>query len=82
MAKLQNQYYINEVKTIRLNMPAQKKVHLETIRQRMQGRSQTFSPAPVTPGQIEKIISNLKNSTDSGLDMVDTYIMKLVNSTL
>ena len=62
MAELQNQYYINKVKTIRQNMPAQKKDPLETLRHRMQGRSQTFTPAPVTPDQIEKIISNLKNS--------------------
>ena len=43
-------------------MPAQKKNPLETV----------------TPDQIEKIISNLKNSKVSGIDMVDTYILKLV----
>ena len=61
-------------------MPAQKKDPLDTLRKRMQGRTQTFTPAPVTPDQIEKIISSLKNSKASGVDMVDTYILKLVKS--
>ena len=80
MAELQNEFYINKVKSIRQNMPAQKKDPLDTLRKRMQGRTQTFTPAPVTPDQIEKIISSLKNSKASGVDMVDTYILKLIKS--
>ena len=80
MAELQNQYYINKVKTIRQNMPAQKKDPLYTLMQRMQGQSQPFSPAPVTPDQIEKIISSLKNSKACGVDTVDTYILKLIKT--
>ena len=80
MAELQNEFYINKVKSIRQNMPAQKKDPLDTLRKKMQGRTQTFTPAPVTPDQIEKIISSLKNSKASGVDEVDTYIIKLVKS--
>ena len=54
MAELQNEFYINKVKSIRQNMPAQKKDPLDTLRKRMQGRTQTFTPAPVTPDQIKK----------------------------
>ena len=78
MAELQNKYYIDKVRTIRQNMPAQKNDPLNSLRQRMHGKSQPFSLGPVSPDQIEKIISNLKNSKASGLDMVDTYILKLV----
>ena len=80
MAELQNEYYINKVQTIRRDMPAQRKDPLSTLRLRMQGRSKPFCPAPVTPDQIEKIISTLKNSKASGIDMVDTYILKLVKN--
>ena len=80
MAELQNKYYIDKVKTIRQNMPAQKKDPLTTLRQRMHGRSRPFSPTPVSPDQIEKIISNLKNSKASGIDMIDTYIIKLIKA--
>ena len=78
MAEIQNQYYIDKVKLIRQNMPAQKKDPLTCLRQRMQGRAKPFSPSPVTPNQIEKIISNLKNSRASGVDFIDTYIIKLI----
>ena len=44
----------------------------------MHGRSQPFGSAPVSPDQVEKIISSLKNSKASGVDMVDTYVLKLV----
>ena len=32
------------------------------------------------PDQAEKIISSLKNSKASGVDMVDTYVLKLVKA--
>ena len=78
MAELQNKYYINKVKSIRQNMSPQNKDPLSTLRQRMQGRARPFSPAPVSPDQVEKIISSLKNSKASGIDMIDTYILKLI----
>ena len=53
MAELQNEFYINKVKSIRQNMPAQKKDSLDTLRQMKQGQSQYFSPAPVSPDRID-----------------------------
>ena len=37
-----------------------------------------FSLEAVTPTEIEKIIRSLKNSKASGIDELDTYILKLV----
>ena len=82
MAELQNQYYIDKVKTIRNNMPVQRKDPLSILRERMQGRSKPFSASAVTPDQIDKIICSLKNSKASGVDMVDTYILKLVKANI
>ena len=59
-------------------MPSQKNDPLATLKHRIQGWSKSFSPAPVSPDQVEKIISSLKNSKASGMDMIDTYIIKLV----
>ena len=78
MAELQNRYYIDKVRTIRQSMPPQKKDPLYSLKQRMHGRLQPFSLDPVTPDQVDKIISKLKNSKASGVDMIDTYILKLV----
>ena len=78
MAELQNRYYIDKVRTIRQSMPPQKKDPLYSLKQRMHGRLQFFSLDPVTPDQVDKIISKLKNSKASGIDMIHTYILKLV----
>ena len=61
-------------------MPAQKEDPLTCLRQRMQGKTKIFSPSPVTPEQIEKIISNLKNSKASAIDFIDTFIIKLIKT--
>ena len=74
----QNNYYINKVRSIRQNMPAQIKDPL--ARKRMQGRAAPFSLAPVSPEQVEKIICSLKNSKASGVDLVYIYILKLIKS--
>ena len=48
----------------------------------MQGQAKSFSPAPVSPDQVGKIISSLKNSKASGIDMLDTSIIKLVKENI
>ena len=80
MAEIQNEYYINKVRTIRQSMPPQRRHPLHTLRQSMQNRAIPFSLDPVSPDQVDKIISSLKNSKACGVDMVDTYILKLVKS--
>ena len=44
----------------------------------MAGRNFHFSTAAVSPGEGDKIIRNLKNSKSSGVDNLDTYIIKLI----
>ena len=79
LANIQNQYYINKVKKIREELPQPRIDPLATLRKRMQGRSTSvFTFSPVDPDQVEKIISNLKNSKASGIHELDTYILKLV----
>ena len=77
MADVQNQYYINKVKEIRSNMPPQKCDPLATVRRLMTGRNIKFTVSPVAPDEIDKIIKELKNSKCSGLDELDTYVLKL-----
>ena len=78
MADLQNTYYINKVRDIRLNMPRQKKDPLLTVSRIMSSRNISFSVTAVLPDEVDKTIRNLKNSKASGLDNLDTYILKLV----
>ena len=77
IADVQNQFYINKVREIRRNMPGQKQDPLDTVRKLMTDRTVSFSLSSVAPAEIDKIIKNLKNSKSSGVDHLDTYILKL-----
>ena len=79
LADIQNQYYINKVRTIRQDLPHSRTDPLATLKERMQGRAtSTFTFSPIDPDQVDHIISSLKNSKASGIDELDTYILKLV----
>ena len=78
LANIQNEYYVQKVRTIRNELPHTMTDPLATLQQKMQGRETTFSLTAVSPDQVEKIISNLKNSKASGIDELDTFILKLV----
>ena len=78
MANVQNEYYVNKVKTIRQDLPQARSDPLATLQQKMEGRTSIFSFSAVTPDTVDKIITNLKNSKASGIDELDTYILKLV----
>ena len=77
IANIQNEYYINKVHTIRQELPQPRTDPLATLRERLHGNSSTFTFSAVTPDEVEKIISSLKNSKASGIDELDTYIIKL-----
>ena len=77
MADIQNEYYIHKVRDIRRNMPRQKNDPLITLRRIMNGRTASFSVSTVSPEEVDKIIRTLKNSKSSGIDNLDTYIIKL-----
>ena len=77
MADIQNEYYIHKVRDIRRNMPRQKNDPLSTLRRIMNGRTASFSVSTVSPEEVDKIIRTLKNSKSSGIDNLDTYIIKL-----
>ena len=59
LADIQNKYYINKVRDIRMNMPRQKKDPLATLKKMMTGRACSFSTSAVSPEEIDKIIRNL-----------------------
>ena len=82
IADIQNKYYIDKVQTIRRNLQGQNKDPLELLRQRLKGNQASFSSQAVTPEQVEKIIGQLKNSKASGLDNLDTYILKLTKKSI
>ena len=82
MAEIQNRYYIDKVHTIRNNLQGHNRDPLEIIRRKLEGNQATFSTQAISPDQVDKIIGQLKNSKSSGLDNLDTYILKLTKKAI
>ena len=82
MAEIQNKYYIDKVHTIRNDLQGHNKDPLDLLKNKLEGNQATFSTQSISPDQVEKIITQLKNSKSSGLDNLDTYILKLAKSVI
>ena len=77
MAEIQNRYYIDKVHSIRCNLQSQNcRNPLDLLQQKLRGNQVSFSTKPITPDEVGKKISQLRNSKASGLDNLDTYIHK------
>ena len=68
LADAQNQYFLPPAPTD----------SLQILRSLMEGRTSAFSLTSVHPDEVDKIVSNLSNSSSFGLYMIDTYIIKLI----
>ena len=82
LANIQNKYYIDKVKKIRSDLQGQHQDPLQILRLRLAGNKASFSSQAITPEQVEEIISQLKNSKASGMDNLDTYVLKLTKKTI
>ena len=78
MAEIQNRYYIDKVKTIRRSLQGHNRDPLDVLRRILGGNQASFSTTSINPDQVDKIIRELNNSKASGVDNIDTYILKLV----
>ena len=76
LATTMNRFFINKVNRLRQGIPVNNSDPLKILRETMRNRSCNFTLSPVHPDEILKIIQNLKNSKSSGLDCLDTYIIK------
>ena len=73
-----NQFFINKVERLRQGIPNNNTDPLQVLRESMSERTCSLAFRPVHPDEVLEIIRNLKNSKSSGLDEVDTYIVKLI----
>ena len=80
IAESQNQYFIEKINNIRLNLPPPASDPLSKLRFLMSGRQCTFTLQAVHPDQVEEIISRLSNSNAFGLDQINTSTIKLVKT--
>ena len=73
-----NRFFISKVYRLTNGLPPSNQDPLCTIRKVMKDRSCTFSIKAVKPEQVLEIIKHLKNSKSTGMDFIDTYIIKFV----
>ena len=78
VAKAQNEFFLDKITRIRDNLPPAVIDPLGKLRNLMAGRTCSFSLSAVHPDSVDKIISDLSNSSSFGLDLIDTKVVKLI----
>jgi hypothetical protein len=78
LANIMNNFFVNKINTIRQELPNPTGDPLETLQNIMKDRTSTFSLSCVHPDAVRKIILGLKNSKSCGVEIIDTYIIKLM----
>ena len=73
-----NNYFINKVRLRNERIPESEEDPLQKLRESMRSRQCSFSLHSVSPGNVAEIIAGLKNSKSTGVDFIDTWVIKLV----
>ena len=75
-----NEFFINKVNQLRDRISVADSDPLENLREVLQDRNCTFSLKPVSPEEVNEIVSGLKNTKSTGRDFMDTWVVKLIQS--
>ena len=78
MANIMNNFYISKVNNIRSALPPPVTDPLGYLKQMMYGCPTRFQLKPVHPDIVYKIIGEMKSSRSSGIDHIDSQILKLI----
>ena len=78
LAKTMNQFFWTKVDNVRKGIPSSNADPLDKVRESMQGRRGQFNFRNVTKEEIKKTILNMKTSTATGIDWIDTNCLKVV----
>ena len=78
LAEVMNNFFVSKVKTICQKLPTPTDDPLKTLKHLMKNKNTQFSLSSVYPETVRKVIMDLKNSKSTGVDNIDTYVLKLV----
>ena len=78
LAEILNNFVVDKVTKICHELPKGTEDPLKTLKKIVQSRSVSFAMKCVHPDDVRKVILGLKNSKSSGIDNIDTYIIKLI----
>ena len=77
LATTMNTFFVNKVTMLRNSIQASDADPLARLRESMEHRECIMKFRPVKPDEVLKIIRGLKNSKSTGIDFIDTSIVKL-----
>ena len=80
LAGAMNSFFVTKVNLLQEQIPQAVTDPLAKLREVMQHRRCTFSLRSVSPDDVSKTIAGLKNSKSTGIDFIDTWVIKLVAS--
>ena len=78
LAYIMNNFFVSKISSIRQNLQPPADNPLRTLKKITEGSTARFTLACIHPDAVRKIICGLKNSKASGVDGIDTYILKLM----
>ena len=73
-----NNFFIDKVTLLRQQIPDTNSDPMAKLRESMETRDCSMKFRPVTPKEVLDIIMGLKNSKSTGVDYIDTAVIKLV----
>ena len=82
LANIMNNFFINKIRNLRMNLPNSNLNPVDLVRSLMYRRTCNFNIRPVHPDEISKIIGRMKSSKSCGVDTIDSYIIKLAKNEL
>ena len=78
IASTQNEFFLEKVRLIRENLPPPVIDPLAKLESLMVGRTCNFGLTAVHPDSVDKVMTDLSNSSSFGLDLIDTKVIKLI----
>ena len=78
LANTMNEFFIEKVKNFEKNLPPPTGYPLAHLKEIMKNRTCHFSFHPVHPKEVEDIISKLRNSGSTGIDEINTTVIKQI----
>ena len=78
LATTMNIFFMDKVSRLRNSILESNTDPLAKLRESMEHRNCTMNFRPVSPDEVLKIIKGLKNSKSTGVDYIDTAVIKLV----
>ena len=82
LASAMNRFFLDKVKRLRNGIPPPTGDPVSKLREALRFKNCTFNIKQVGTDKVLKIIKNLKNSSATGVDHIDTKTIKLIADTL